>query len=197
MRSRVMTVAVAVLALAVAGCTSDDPQPSPTASRTAAATPDGQTVEGFAREMLELATTSGVDEDLGTASGPVGKGTVDVRVVAMTADETGSELVLALTGATSSGDMTDWSASRGIYTDVRGIVVSGPESAWKLKAYTIPDEEHKTPVDCTCSRFPKTTTADDPFQVRALLPPLEDGTSSVTVEIPGLDPITDVPVTWR
>lgn len=188
----------AVVALAavlvVGGCTSDSPEPTSSGSASSPAGDEHDyTVEGFAEEVL-ADDTLGELEDVGAVSGAVGDGQVEVQVVEVLADADGAELVMVLRGD-ASGEMHTWSDSRGVYPDIRAVDVVDTSSGWRLQPYTILDADGKVPVDCACAEFPQRLT-DDGEVVHALLPPLTAGTTSVTVEIPGLEPVADVPVTW-
>ncbi|KSW29357.1 hypothetical protein [Cellulomonas sp. B6] len=195
------TTVVAALAagvLLVAGCSSDEPAPAPSSSGGAATADAGQdhdyTVEGFASSVLGDGTLDDL-EDVGSASGEIEGGQVEAQIVSVVADAAGTELVVVLRGD-DTGSPSRWSESRGVFTDVRGVEVVDEAAGWRLQPYTILDVSGESDLGCACSEFPY-RLGEDGTVVQALLPPLTEGTTSVTVALPGLEPVPGVAVTWR
>lgn len=195
MRAPVAAATACVLAVLLVGCTSDDAQP-PAPTSAASATGDGSqlTVEQYAAAVLDAPDDQDGDV-LGTTSGTVEKSEIEVEVLAVVAHDAGTDLLLRVDGE-HRGSFSGWSDSRGVHNDLRAVSVVDDGSGWRLRPYTIRDADDKLDLGCACAPFPTRLTGSG-ADVHALLPPLTAGTRSVTVELPGLDPVTDVPVTWR
>ncbi|UZN02152.1 hypothetical protein [Cellulomonas sp. S1-8] len=188
--------AACLLTVLLVGCTSDEaPGPTPTGTSEATAEDEAQlTVEEYAAAVLAGDDLPDADV-LGETSGTVEDTPIDVQVLAVVADPAGTDLVLRLDGE-HRGSFSGWSDSRGVHNDLRGVSVVDEGSGWRLRPYTIQDSDGLQDLGCACAPFPSRLSGGG-ADVHALLPPLTAGTQTVTVELPGLDPVTDVPVTWR
>jgi|GEM_PF-925284 len=196
--ARVAGVLLAVGVL-VAGCTSDPgPGPEPTGGSTTASGSTGYTVEEFAAEVLGDGAPDELDV-VGQVSGTLPDGEpVQVGVVAVRADASGTTLELTVRGDFALGSMRGWSSGPlRSYDDIRGVeVVDESAGGWRLQPYTLrQDDEPEN--HCACAMFPRTLQEDRPVTLSAVLPPLPAGVTTVTVAVPGLDPVTSVPVTWE
>lgn len=197
----------ALAVLLLAGCTADEapPQPEPTSDPTPDADTDEAddwTVESLGAAILEEDLVEGV-EPVATATGTVtsigGEWEVQVDVLSVTADEDGTDLTYVLRspdGVVADGDRHAWGDGRKIYNDTRSIAILDEEGEARLQPYTgYTSFDRDSQAFCACSSMPSSVGEGD--VLGALLPPLDPATTSVTVEFPGFEPLTDVPVTRR
>lgn len=196
--SGVRAVAALVVAGALlVGCTStpEPEDPRPTSSKDA---DSGYTVEEFAAEVLGDGAPPAPDT-VAEVSGTLSDGEpVEVGVVAVRADESGTTLELTVRGEYELGSMRGWSsAPLRNFDDIRGVeVVDEAAGGWRLQPYTLRQGEEQE-NHCACGKFPLTLEGDRSVGLSAVMPALPAGTTTVTVAVPGLDPVTSVPVTWE
>lgn len=195
-------------ALTLTACTAEEapgPEPVPTSTTESPDAPEQPpwTVESLAEAILEpehdpvddgapLAAVSGSVQTLG------GEWAAEIAVLGLVAHEAGTDLryvLRSIDGDLDDADRFAWGDGRKIWNDTRSVAVFEEGAEVRLLPYT----GHASPIAnsgdmfCTCSQMPMTVGEGD--VLGALLPPLAPGTSTVTIEFPGFDPLTDVPVT--
>jgi len=197
--TRTGVVSGAVVLVLLAGCSADaTPTPTTAPSGSAEAEEPQWTVESLAEAVLEsdVLGAEPVAGTSGTVASAKGDWDVQVDVLSVTADAQGTDLVYVLR-STDDGvtdvDRRPWGDGRDIWNDTRSIVVvdAGGERLLPYTGYTAGDT---TSDDfCACSQMPMSIGEGD--VLAALLPPLAEGTTEVTIEFPGLEPLVAVPVT--
>ncbi len=201
-RVRSITV-LAASALVLAGCTSgDEPEPghSPQGSTTPSAQADSWTVDSLGDALLDPSVLDAkpVASVSGTVTSEKGDWDVQVDVLGVQADADGTDLTYVLRstdGSTTEVDRRPWGDGRDIWNDTRSIVLVAPGGE-RLLPYTGYISSREGADDfCACGMMPRSVGEGD--LMGALLPPLPAGTTTVTLELPGLEPLADVPVTWR
>lgn len=200
--ARDLTV-LAVAALALAGCTPGDAPDPDVAPSGASSTPEQAeewTVESLADALLapDVLDVEPVATVTGTVASERGDWEVQVDVLEVLADEHGTDLSYVLRspdGATTEVDRRPWGDGRDIWNDTRSIVLVAPDGERLLPYTGYTTSRDGADAFCACGLMPRSLGEGD--LLGALLPPLEAGTSTVTLELPGLEPLADVPVTWR
>ncbi len=199
-RSLALGGAVA-LAFALSGCTGDaDDTPTSSSAPTTDATQESQwTVDSLAAAVLEqdVQDVDPVAHASGTVSSTKGDWDVEIDVLSVLSDAHGTDLVYVLRspdGVVQDIDRRPWGDGRDIWNDTRSIVIvdQGGERLLPYTGYTASDRADDF---CACGKMPQSVGEGD--VLGALLPPLDPATTTVTIEFPGLEPLTDVPVTRR
>ena len=152
---------------------------------------------------LALALSAAEDAPaVGTATGdvPVGGGaTRSVVADALSVDAYPDRTLVRFTLASGDGQEirleayslagADWNLGY-----VEGLAVVDPGSEQRLSSYREADREKGESAFQTCSAKPKSLGAEK-FPQTCVLPPLDPATATVTLEIPDLPAIENVPVT--
>ncbi|GII97856.1 hypothetical protein CLV28_2219 [Sediminihabitans luteus] len=200
-RGTVVVSAIAVVATLLAGCTGGDPTPDASSS-AASATPSATAPpEVSAAEVADDLFGAGVPTAVGSTSGDVegggGKtGAVDAEVYAV--DAYADRTLVSFGLRSGDGELTvaafTFTGPQWSFDYLEGFAVVDPTTQERLEAYVDTSTEGAGAAHETCSLKPK-TLGPDFYPQTCLLPPLDPATTAVTVEIPNLPPIDDVPVT--
>ena len=200
---RRVQVGLAVIAL-VAGMTAcsghkKDPNPGPTASATASGTATG--IQALENQLLasptnapSVATASADIHLLGSSGSTVA---LTAQVVSVTVTGGTSELHWRL--ASSDGSTVqafgNWaSGGNSSNTDTSQIALVDTTGKERLLPYFNAGQAIFADGDCVCSQTPRQVSST-PVDMYATYPAISDATSTVTIDIPGFAPMTDVPVT--
>ncbi|KQY24366.1 hypothetical protein ASD16_02130 [Cellulomonas sp. Root485] len=204
MRSTARTFAIGALSLAAAvvlvGCTGDD-DPSPTGSSSVQ--PSESSAESMTRAELESAVfdeESGSSEVLGSAEGavpdPLAPHPARIDVNAVIADETSTTVWFTLVNTEDTDPLLQFSAFnklRPLSDDIRDIALVDTVAEQRLQPY-IGQRAGTDSNRCTCSDAPLGMSSVG-MLLSGVFPPVEQSTSTVTLEIPGFAPIENLPVT--
>lgn len=210
-RSVIALAGAVILMLSASACTSNAPESGPTSAISNGPT-DGETrsdlaVEGKSPEEIAQEILDSVEiRDLQTVvagklkSGP-NKFGAELAILAVEASESSTRLVIALrstTGEEESLDRAALNVRTPLNPGIRDVSVTDPTAERVLMPF-LAYGQGKDPLTesfCLCSDSPKTLN-ETWYPVYATLPALDPETSSVTVTIPGFDPVPDVSVTRK
>lgn len=204
-RHRVVLATVLLIAFSVSACTSgeDTPDqpltPTSTNSTTDAPAPEAKTPEQIAQEIEEQVL---VREPEHVVSGELKSGpsafSAELAVLGVEAAENSTRLVLALrstTGAEETLDLAAFNEHTPLNPGIRDVSLTDPKAERILKPYlAFADGNGAEASFCLCSDSPKTLN-DTWFTVYATMPKLDPATTTVTVTVPGFEPVQDVAVT--
>lgn len=205
--TRRAAVALAAALLALAGCSgsaapspSESPDGGSAADATAAPlTPQEVTEQVFASaaevwDVVPLAESTGQVPDAGTGVEPA-----RVEVVGVTVGPSSTELVFRLfTEAPEevSVHATAFNQASPLTFDIRDVAIE--EGALERRHLPLLGSREDVKLAdssfCVCSALPKTVDADGVL-LSATYPALDPATAAVTVDVPGFEPMPDVPVT--
>lgn len=177
------------------GSQSASPEPSSTPSPTALSAQEltEQTFDSFAKP-ISLATAQG--EIMGTGTDLI---PATLSIESVTPGPTSSQLRFQLYADGPGEPAVNLSAFNEftpLAADIRDVALEIEASGTRLLPLlgTRPGEPASSFSFCVCSDSPKTIDAEG-ITLDATFAPLAANTTSVTVLIPGFEPITDVPVT--
>ena len=193
-----------VTLVTLSACTGSPEAPDASGGpRQTAGSESPSTAPEVSAEELALALSAAEDATpVGTATGdvPVGGGTTrSVVADALSVDAYPDRTLVRFTLASGDGQTirleayslagADWNLAY-----VEGLAVVDPESQQRLSSYREADREKGESAFQTCSAKPKSLEAEK-FPQTCVLPALDPVTETVTVEIPDLPAIENVPVT--
>ncbi|WP_127126624.1 hypothetical protein [Georgenia sp. SYP-B2076] len=196
---RAACVAAAVLVLA--GCTNagrEPTAPEPGGPSGASAEP-GKTTEDVAAAVFGSVADV---EPLAEADGVVTDGPrrTPVRVAVETVDASPESTLVTFTlyGTQQEEEplpLDAFNSTRMLMMDVRDVSIVDQDAQVRYAPY-LGYEEGETLADagfCMCSTAPKTVNLDG-ITLYATYPPLAESSRSITLDIPGFDPIEGLPV---
>ena len=196
---RAACVAAAVLVLAGCADAQDEPAvPEPGAPSSAGAEP-GRAAEDVAAEIFGSVTDV---EPLAEADGVVTDGPrqTPVRVAVETVDASPESTLVTFTlygtqQEEESLPLGAFNSTRMLKMDIRDVSIVDQDAQVRYAPY-LGYEEGETVADagfCMCSTAPKTVDTDG-LTLYATYPPLAESSGSITLDIPGFDPIQGLPV---
>ncbi|MFH5822147.1 hypothetical protein [Georgenia sp. AZ-5] len=200
MRALRGVVAAAAAVLVLAGCSQSDPEPAGETTGSPAAEETGKAAEEVTAEVFgseadaePLAEGDGVVTD-GPRQTPV---RVEVQAVEATPEST--VVTFTLYGTTEeeqSLPLDAFNSTRMLMMDIRDVSIVDEGDETRYAPY-LGYESGGTVAEaqfCMCSHAPKTVSAEGVL-LYATYPPLAEGSETVTLEIPGFEPIEGLPVT--
>lgn len=208
-RSRIAAAVGAVAVVAVglvvfSSCSADeDPVPTPTAGETTAPAGDD---EGWTRAELEALVFEGdigTSTVLGSASGEVRSRPTpfpaEVEVTEVTAGPASTLVRFTLSNVDDSTPLLgleSFNARTPLTRDIRDIAIVDGTLGQRLQPFIGVQADKPDTSICTCAAAPAQMSTEGQL-LSGTFPPLDPGTTTVTVEIPGFPAIEDVPVTRR
>lgn len=175
----------------------DDPDPTPTASG-GTTEPEETQEPGVTAEELSAAVFEATTEPLATVEGEIFRrpdvipGVVEVTDVYAGRSSTVVRFTLkALDDDAPGVPLEAFNRNRMITDDIRDVAVVDPVAGLRLQPFVGGNSEPD--AFCTCSTSPRGVTTNG-LQLTATFPPLDQGTTTASVEIPGFPVLEDVPV---
>ncbi len=197
-RARVAVAALALSAM-LAACSSDDPSPKPAPTEAVATqASDEWTVEEVERAVLEgdigtssvLATVTGALVD-GPRSIPA-----EVEVTEVAADEASTLVRFTLRGVDDSSPtlpLTFFNQLRPLADDIRDVAIVDAGAGLRLLPFVGVSQVNADKTLCSCSGSPaRMSQVGQPLS--ATFPPLDAGTTTISLELPGFPVVEDLPV---
>jgi hypothetical protein len=200
---RRVKVGIAALALlaAMSACSGHkkDPSPKPSSSATATSTSSG--LQSLENQLLASPTSAQ----------PVASETAQIRLINLSGPPVGlTAQVLSVTvvGATTelhwqlksadgaiAGAAGNWaSGGNSSSTDTSQIAILDPSGKERFLPYLNANQAVFGEGNCVCSDTPRQVSST-PIDMYATYPAISDAASTVTIDIPGFAPMTNVPVT--
>lgn len=176
-----------------------DPDPDPTSSSSGEPTAPEETEDpGLSVEELSAAVFDATSEPLATVEGEIFRrpapipGVVEVTDVHAGRSSTVVRFTLKALDDNQLGvPLEAFNRLRTITDDIRDVAMIDPVAGLRLQPFV---GGHSPPdAYCTCSRSPRGVTTSG-LQLTAVFPPLDPGTTTASVEIPGFPVLEDVPV---
>lgn len=189
---------VGAVVLVACGGDDGDPAPAPTAGATQEPSAPSMTTEEFEAALFagDVGTTQVVGSVDGELTDPPDQVPARVDVTQVLADE--HSTLVRFTLATPDGAPADLGLSVFnqrylLARDIRDVALVDPVAQQRYQPFIgvgVTDEEN---LLCACSTAPLTFSAGVPLT--ATFPPLDPSTETVTLEVPWLPLLEDLPVT--
>lgn len=197
-----LVVALMLLGGCSGGAATPDASGDP--SQTTTAEEPDSPPEVSAQDIAQASTAAEDLPVLGTARGDVSLGggrtgsvVVEVRSVDASPDRTVVRFSLAAgDGGEISLHPSSLSGEQWSFDYLEGFAVVDPETRQRLLSFRESGREAGESALQTCSLKPKSLSVEE-FPQTCILPALDPATKSVTIEVPRLPAIEDVPVTWH
>lgn len=198
-------VLVVVALVVFAACSGGGESPSPEPTGSASSAPVDEAAAGWTRQEIATALFEGdlgTVEDLGTAVGelvgPSSSFPAEVTVTQVSAGRASTLVRFTLANVDDSDPLLPlhaFNAARPLTRDIRDVALVDPAQNLRFLPFLgqlDPDDPMKS--FCTCSAAPLQMSQEGQL-LSATFPPLPEGTTTVSLELPGFPLIENLPVT--
>ncbi|WP_258726151.1 hypothetical protein [Cellulomonas sp. NS3] len=195
--------AVGVGLVVLASCSPDDePGPGATSTAGASSSTGGDTWTRAELQELVFEGDVGTSSVLGSVSGEIPSrptpfpAEIEVTEVSAGSESTLVRFTLRNDGEEVSPSLESFNRRTPLTKDIRDIAIVDTTLGARLQPFLGVQASAPDVSMCTCADAPKQVT-DAGQLLSGTFPPLDPGTTTITVEIPGFPPVEDVPVTRR